>query len=860
MYGFVTPSGWNRWQFDRRTTSDVVLKGCHMVGIRLELIGRCVLGLVLCSATLSACGAGETQGTAELDGGDKKQDGTTVQVSVAARDSPGDILHYRWAATEGTIKNVDAPSTTWIVPPGSGLQFAYVLVYDNKGGYTEFRAAGLTQAAVAQQLSATIKPPDDSGKGFIWGTLYYEGFGRQVYLSDWDVQVEGPDGIFTTTTDKKGEFFFPGLNLVSAPTYAFRYRVPGQISFTPGQSIPTSTLPTSPSSPTYSRQKVTLIGTLQIAGSVRMSDQSYCGIRDEFFTRSSTSNTLDGPISGTAELLDANDNTVGTPNPRLPATINHYGDYLIVLDQLTSAPVGPQVRIRCENLIEDRPVNLTALSGQQNGPSFTLANARPIVDKMTITLGGQNVGRPDLPAPVVLKRIPEMDLAPGDDAFLAFKGLDTRKGACAYYHKIGAVEECDNDGFPTLTGKQLTLDQWKKNFNLSPYHNDPAEPEYKAIYMNKFDLNFARDMQGLKRANGDLAYNVCNYPGPQNVNDPLGAPRTIGEETEDDINLSIENARRGIGMIVCVAMDYSVTSGLNGDQPFTKFYTFGPTGKLLLSVSLDGRREKFMPGSCTACHGGDNYGGKFPDDYSQTNPTGSGQANLGSYFLPFDLANFKFSTKIAELKRENLLPEFFKLNTLLQGTTGNPNAIPDDVSDLITRWYAGPLASPEHNSIAPPAYDPSIKVQLLPTPLNQQQSCEACHARTTTGYNAVSFYKEVVGPSCQICHSSNAIVPDSQAGELPRGELPRMTFFQRPPSHYLKPRGPRVGVTGPHTVCGGSTDLKMNHEMPNTLATFERFWLSKKPGKGPNQIDRLFSFSENGSTCGGDEPLPHPGL
>jgi|CXWL01.1.fsa_nt_gi mono/diheme cytochrome c family protein len=821
-----------------------------MVGIRLELIGRCVLGLVLCSATLSACGAGDNA-TPTSSTTAPAIAGTTVQVSVTARDTVGDTLHYRWAATEGTINNVDAPSTTWTIPPGSGLQFAYVLVSDNNGGYTESRAAALTQTAVSPQSQPSSGPPGDSGKGFIWGTLYYEGFGRQVYLPDWDVQVTGASGTFTTTTDKKGEFFFPGLT-VAAP-YSFSYKVPGQISFTPGQSIPTSAIPTSPSASTYSRQKVTLAGTLLIAGSVRMADNSYCGIRDEFFTGipiGPGQQPLDTPVSGTAELLDQNNNTVGTPSSRPRATVNHYGDYLIVLNQLASAPVGPKVRIRCESLIDDRSVNLTApLSGQQNGPSFTLPNARPVVDNMTVTLGGQNIGRPDLPAPTVLKSIPEMDLAPGDDAFLTFKGIDTRKGACAYYHKIGAVEGCDNAGFPT--GKQLTLDQWKQNFNLSPFHNgDPAEPEYKAIYMNKFDLNFARDMQGLKRTNGDLAYNVCNYPGPQNVNDPLGAPRTIGDETEADINLSIENARRGIGMIACVAMDYSVTPGLNGGQPFTKFYTFGPTGKLLLSISLDGRREKFIPGSCTACHGGDFYGGKFPDNYARTvgNPTdtGAGRANIESYFLPFDVGNFKFSTQTAGLKRADLLPAFFKLNTLLQGTTGNPKAVSDDVSALITQWYAGPLAPPEHNSIAPPAYDPSIVVNALGQ--SQQQSCGACHA-----YNAVSLYKEVVGPSCQTCHSSNAIVPDSQAGGSPR-----MTFFQRPPSHYLKP--PVIGISGAHTVCGGSSDLKMNHMMPNTLATFERFWLSREPGKGPNQIDRLFSFSGVGTACSGTKPLEHKAL
>jgi hypothetical protein len=808
-----------------------------MVGIRLELIGRCVLGLVLCSATLSACGGSDTPGTSSTtpSGTPPATTGTTVQVSVNATDPDGDTLHYRWAVTEGTINNVDKSSTTWTVPPGSGLQFAYVLVSDNKGGYTEFRAAGLTMAAVPQQSSASITPPADSGKGFIWGTLFYDGFGRQVYLPDWDVQVTGPDGTFDTKTDMKGEFFFPGLNL--AATYSFSYKIPGQANFTTtSQSISTSTLPTSPSSPTYSRQKVTLTGTLHIAGTVRMNDRlpngqpypSYCGVRDEFFTRPGTSNMLDGPISGTVELLDANNNTVGTPNPRPRATVNHYGDYLIVLNQLALAPVGPKVRVRCEDLIEDRSVNLAALSGQQNGPFFTLDNSRPVVNKMTVTLNGRDVGRPDLPTPVKLKTIPEMDLAPGDDAFLAYKGLDTRKGACAYYKAIGAVQGCDADGFPT--GAQLTLSQWRKNFNLSA--GDPNE--VTAQFVNSMDLNFGRDYQGIKLPNDVVAINVCNYPGPQDVTSPDGRPRKIGEETQADINLSIENMRRGIGKIVCVAMDYSAIPNINGGNPFIKFYIFGPTEKLLLSVSLDGRREKFMPGVCVGCHGGDNYGGNFPED-------GSGRANIGSYFLPFDVANFAFSTSDPTLTRDKLLGPLRQLNELLTSIPVSQPTKPVTTnarSLITTQWYPNDTTN-EQQLPVPPNY---LNQQIVG---NGTTACTVCHASGSTPgpLNAEAMYSTVIGPSCAVCHASNSIV-----GEPLAGGQPPITFFGRPPGHYLR----QNGLHGPHTVCGGSQDLKMNHTMPNALATFERFWLT------PDQPAALFTFFFPPNPCA--TPIQHPDL
>lgn len=820
--------------------------------IRTLIRGAGTAYLIICGIFfLTACGTGDNPTSTTPPNAATADTAVTVSVDAVDPDTGTSTgLHYRWATTEGIITNVDAPTTTWRIPSGSGQQFAYVLVSDGKGGYTESRAVALTFQAVTQPSSAEITAPPDSGKAFIWGTLFSEGFGRQVYLPDWEVQVSGPGGIFSARTDLKGEFFFPALSPSS--TYLFRYRIPGQATFTSGQNIPTSPLPTSPSAPTYSRQRVDLTGTLQIAGSVRMTDDSYCGIRDEFFTKTNDSKMLSAHISASAELLDSANMPVGTPNPRPRATVNHYGDYLIVLNQPASAPVEPKVRIICEALIEDRPYG-SGLSGQQRGPFFRLSNQRPKVQSMTVTLNGQDRTRPDFPKATTL--LPEMDLAPGDDAFLTYKGIDTRKGACAYYHKIGAVQGCDpDDGFPT--GEQLTLDQWRKRSNLSPYHDgNPEEPEFKAIYINKSDLNLARDMQGIKRKDGTLAFNVCNYPGPQDVTDPSGTPRLIGRETEPDINLAIENARRGIGMIACVAMDYSVTPGVNNGNPFVKFYTFSPSGKLLLSISLDGRREKFLPGVCVACHGGDNYGGRFPDDYSPTTPTGTGQANIGSFFLPFDVANFNYSTSDPARSRTALLKPLRQMNELLasftESTSSDPiRPITNDVRTLITtRWY--PPANTDNEQTFPTPANYSNQ-QILGNGVNP---CTTCHqpGGPFGPHDSTEKYVTVIAPSCLVCHSSNAGVPDVQAGDLAAGGLPRITFIGRPPAHYLV-----TASRGSHPVCGGNRDLKLNHMMPNSLSAFERFWQA-----GSTQPASLFTFSppRTGSQPGACTSLsPHPDL
>lgn len=799
-------------------------------------------GVILTGFIVASCGSGNSSSTSTAPDAPPPPAGTTVQVSVKARDNEGDQLHYRWAATEGTINNVDAPNTTWTIPPSSGLQFAYVLVSDNKGGYTESRAAALTMASVPQGPAVSIPPPPaTSPRGFAWGTLYYSrtGNSRNVYLPGWEIRLTliGNGPTFTTTTDVKGEFFVPNLPFgdytASYIDPVFNFILP----FTAPISVRPTSLPTSPSADSYIRQSVNIPATFRLTGHVSLADGSLCGIRNEFFKL--TLNTAQ--ITAVAHLYDQLDQ----PLQRRGLSVNHYGDYLLYTEFPSGGfPNGIRVKVSCERaLVAEGNVSVPS-PGDVLAPSLTIVNSRPVITGMTVTLGGQNIGRPDLPK--ATKLLPEMELAPGDDAFLTYKGIDTRTGACAYYHKIGAVQACDEDGFPT--GSQLTLDQWKKRFNLSPFHDgNPAEPEFKAIYINKSDLNLARDMQGIKLQNNTLAFNVCNYPGAQDVNDPLGTPTRIGEETDPDINLAIENAKRGIGMIACVAMDYSVTPGLNGGQPFIKFYTFGPTGKLLLSVSLDGRREKFMPGSCTACHGGDNYGGKFPDDYSQTNPTGSGQANLGSYFLPFDVANFYFSTSDPTLLRNALLTPLRRMNELLASVPGNPltKPIPDDLKTLITtRWYPSTNTDNEQTFSAPTTYS---NQQIRGTGSSR---CTDCHgpAASSGPYDATAIFTTAIAPSCQVCHTSNSLIGDPQAGGSPP---PRITFFERPPAHYLRGRGS-------HTVCGGSPDLKMNHAMPNALVTFERFWLKK----GSDQPASLFSFpppksGQQPEAC--VTPLEHPG-
>jgi hypothetical protein len=108
-------------------------------------------------------------------------DSVTVQVSVDASEFFGNPLTYRWRATDGRIAYQNSPTTNWTLPNGPGIHFAYVLVSNGEGGYTEGRIAVNTdgnptttvvprdQYRVAQP--ASVPSPPQTGMKQVKGTL-----------------------------------------------------------------------------------------------------------------------------------------------------------------------------------------------------------------------------------------------------------------------------------------------------------------------------------------------------------------------------------------------------------------------------------------------------------------------------------------------------------------------------------------------------------------------------------------------------------------------------------------------------------------------------------------------------------------
>jgi hypothetical protein len=220
---------------------------------------------------------------------------------------------------------------------------------------------------------------------------------------------------------------------------------------------------------------------------------------------------------------------------------------------------------------------------------------------------------------------------------------------------------------------------------------------------------------------------------------------------------------------------------------------FGPSGQLLPSVNLDGRREKFVPGTCVVCHGGDHYAGKYPED-------GTGNTDVGGHFLPYDTGNFEFSTQagLTDADQEQVI-YYLNQNIMNFSNPAASSGITEAEARLILGWYATPAGS------APP--------------LNQSYVDPSWLGQTNNGVSAANVYQNVYARSCRTCHVA----------------LPNYNFEQYP---LFRISG---NVVDPAN-CGGGIDRNRMYKMPNSLATFNEFWGSRNSTTEFDQVTTLLQF------------------
>ncbi len=705
---------------------------------RSLLVGRCALGLTtaLVALLLSSCGGGTST---SADSGANK---TTLRVD--ASDADGDTLQYQWRVTAGSIENTNARETVWTLPDGPGLHFAYVTVSDGKGGYTEQQYAvssdALGTTAPARHAVSYTAPAvtDFSGSTarlrFVTSTntQFTPPAGgatalRLVYLPDVQVQV---------TQQASGETVFSGLSDLS-----------GEVSLPKlqgGQSY-TVMCATSPDAPLATCGSFTA-GTesgvrgisvslpaarnLRLFGHIAFTDGGVCGTQSEFFGLQS---------AATVQLLQADGGALTSA-----LRVNRFGDY--ALDAAVPVKGALKLQVQCESYrkvidVPASPVAAGYVSTQALELSHQVPNNRPHILKMVANGQDGNVrGRMIVPEATALS-----NSLPGSRRFLAIKGQDTRLSACMYYRSLGAVKDCDAQG--NLI-EPISLDDWKRQHQFNPYTG--TNTEVAATYINKMDLNLVRRMAATQLGPQHIAFLVCNHPGP------------VGQ-TQAEVDAVLDTALADTKLVACVAMEWTSTPGVNNGQAFTKFFTFGPSGRLIPSINLDGRGEKYMPGACVACHGGTQYTGRFPEK-------GSPSPFLGAGFLPFDTGNYLFGSS-APLSESAQTQAIHDLNQLTRATeTSDATAL----STLIQGWYADGTHKLDK------AYVPS-----------------AWRAEDAKTPGAARFYRDVVGSSCRTCHVS--------LGPLFNWD-----------STILRPSRAQTHV------CGGTADIALNASMPNALTSRDR--------------------------------------
>jgi hypothetical protein len=143
-------------------------------------------------------------------------------------------LTYQWRSTDGRIIDQDAPWTKWTLPAGPGIHFAYVLVSNGKGGYTERRIAVNTDGLSAVQHTPPmdlVPPPvlmssDRPFRNWLGGGLSSSPQGLstlpnanlKVAIPDVNVEVDATSGIVreSTSTSLMGGFRTSVLSAAAA--------------------------------------------------------------------------------------------------------------------------------------------------------------------------------------------------------------------------------------------------------------------------------------------------------------------------------------------------------------------------------------------------------------------------------------------------------------------------------------------------------------------------------------------------------------------------------------------------------------------------------------------------------------------
>lgn len=650
----------------------------------------------------------------------KVDSGPTVHLTATATTTTGAVLNYTWKTTDGTLLDTNGAEADWELPPGFGIHFAYVVVSDGRSGYSE---------------------------------------GRVVVNTD----------TFGAPPVIKVESISPGDR-------ASAYRAPLKVTAAPATADGNAITLTDSDAPTAVPDAITPV----VQGNVLLADHNYAGMEDPFFGVA-----VRPTVSVTAsQCLDNGD----CPSPK---STGGFGEYAVTVADSGAAGSTETVTATSQASVVSHTFTLSSadFTAARTLGTLLLGNsAAPKLTAMTATFRSTSVGAFQLITPNPTGQ--PSDGYPLQNWFFSYPNaaskpvgvFDTKKSSCEYYLAVGAVTACDSSGH--MTGA-ITFTDWQKQVQIDQFAVDGVKT-VKATYVNVVDLNLTRVHHSIQYSNGgQTATYVCNHLGPV---DSTGKPisvnlpaSTMTAAQQAAVNTAVANAVAGKNLVACVAMDY-ISTPINDFAQFTRFLVFGPSGQLLQSVNLDGRGEKFVPGTCVACHGGDSYSGKYPDN-------GSGVPDIGAHFLPYDAGNFAFSTAsgFTEANQEEAI---YQLNQNILDTDATAST-----TNLIAGWYRS--GHTLDKNYVPPAW--------------------SSHPNT---------YKQVVARSCRTCHAA----------------LPNFDWDAQGPGDSKSTPDGKTGLASfPADVCdnapNSASGLTGTQDMPASKVTFDRMWDTR--GTSADQIATL---------------------
>ena len=327
------------------------------------------------------------------------------------------------------------------------------------------------------------------------------------------------------------------------------------------------------------------------------------------------------------------------------------------------------------------------------------------------------------PQPVITSATPNSFLTFPNPQVQADGTLQTNSAAFAqaYYAAVDPTNQKD------------TLDKWKAANGFA----SGTGTEVTVVVGDVRDLGYGRYLTVRQNPNGTVAANVENY-----------LVEAAAGYTYTRVNLDaavVKDRRAHIGTNAI-----EVSPGPAGGASFAKFYTFEPvTGARSMTVDMDGRGQKAMPGPCISCHGGrgdaltppDASGKRLFNLVQNTTSQARGDVQARMHALEADALDFSPVAGFTRAEQEAKMKTINKI-VLCTYPIATPSTFPEDAcrpAANINEWQGTAAAQIKQ------AYGGNGMPNAIFSDTYVPNSWLVAGQST--------LYKEVVATSCRTCHS-----------------------------------------------------------------------------------------------------------